>query len=145
MKRTYVSLSWGEFNLTYWYCECKFHAGISWVNLTMVTVQMVKCIFEISALLELRIHILFNATTDWRNGLNSRLLRKRSRIRFPHSTNICVHKHVCMYLQKKSIYVCIFIRYQESITYALFWTTAYFGLDQRECECLKYLFIYLNI
>jgi hypothetical protein len=51
----------------------------------------------------------------WRSGGNTRLLRKTSRVRFPHSANICVHEHVylywvwvflciiCMYLQKKCI------------------------------------------
>jgi hypothetical protein len=33
----------------------------------------------------------------WRHsGGNTRLLRKRSRVRF-HSANICVHEHVCLY------------------------------------------------
>jgi hypothetical protein len=30
----------------------------------------------------------------WRSGRNTRLLRKRLRVRFPHSANICVHEHV---------------------------------------------------
>jgi hypothetical protein len=29
----------------------------------------------------------------WRSGVNTRRLRKRSRVRFPHSANICVHEH----------------------------------------------------
>jgi hypothetical protein len=33
----------------------------------------------------------------WRSGGNTRLLRKRLRVRFPHSENICVHEHVCLY------------------------------------------------
>jgi hypothetical protein len=33
----------------------------------------------------------------WRSGGNTRLLRKRSRVRFPHSANNCVHEHVCLY------------------------------------------------
>jgi hypothetical protein len=33
----------------------------------------------------------------WRSGGNTRLLRKRLRVRFPHSANICVHAHVCTY------------------------------------------------
>jgi hypothetical protein len=77
----------------------------------------------------------------WRSGGNTRLLRKRSRVWFPHSANICVHEHVCfywvwvflcivcMYLQKK-VYQYVFIRYLIS---------AYFGLDSRECKCLEYL------
>jgi hypothetical protein len=52
----------------------------------------------------------------WRSGENTRLLRKRSRVWFPHSANICVHEHlclywlwvflciICMYLQKKNVY-----------------------------------------
>jgi hypothetical protein len=30
----------------------------------------------------------------WCGGGNTRILRKRSRVRFPHSANICVHEHV---------------------------------------------------
>jgi hypothetical protein len=66
----------------------------------------------------------------WRSGGNTRLLRKRSRVRFPHGANICVHEHVslywvwvflciiCMYLRKK-MYKYVLIRYLESITQAL--------------------------
>jgi hypothetical protein len=32
--------------------------------------------------------------TDWRNGLNTRLLRKRLRVRSPHIT---MYEHVCLY------------------------------------------------
>jgi hypothetical protein len=58
---------------------------------------------------------LANLAPFWRSGLIARLLRKRLRVRFPHSANICVHEHVCLYwvwmflciiwmnLQKKSI------------------------------------------
>jgi hypothetical protein len=31
------------------------------------------------------------------SGANTRLLRKRSRVRFPLSANICVHEIVCLY------------------------------------------------
>jgi hypothetical protein len=67
----------------------------------------------------------------WRSGVNTRLLRQRSRVRFPHSANICVHEHVClywvwvficiicMYLQKKNVYKYVLIRYLESVTQAL--------------------------
>jgi hypothetical protein len=67
----------------------------------------------------------------WGGGGNTRLLRKRSLVRFPHCANICVHENVClywvwgflciicMYLQKKSVYKYVFIRYLESITQAL--------------------------
>jgi hypothetical protein len=34
---------------------------------------------------------------NWRSGRNTRLLRKRSRVPSLHSTNICVHEHVCLY------------------------------------------------
>jgi hypothetical protein len=54
------------------------------------------------------------------------ILRKWPRIRFPHSTNICVHEHVCwytvwvflhiLYMYKK---VHIIIRHLESLTQAL--------------------------
>jgi hypothetical protein len=33
----------------------------------------------------------------WRSGLYTRLLRKRLRVRFPYTTNIYVHDHVCLY------------------------------------------------
>jgi hypothetical protein len=55
----------------------------------------------------------------WRSGGNTRLLRKRSRVRFPHSANICVHGHVCfvlglgvfmynMYIFTKKMYISIY-------------------------------------
>jgi hypothetical protein len=82
-------------------------------------------------------------TTDWRNGLNTRLLRKRSRVRLPHSTNICVHEYVClycvwtfsilcMYLQKKK-YINMYI-YPLSRIHNTSFVSAYFGLDKRGCE-----------
>jgi hypothetical protein len=86
----------------------------------------------------------------WRSGGNTRLLRKRSRVRFPHSAIICVHKHVCLYwvwvflciicmcLQKKCKQVCI---YPLSRIFNTSLISAYFGLDSRECKCLEYLFI----
>jgi hypothetical protein len=43
------------------------------------------------------LHPLLHLTTDWRNGPNTRLLCKRSRVRFPHRTHICVHDHACLY------------------------------------------------
>jgi hypothetical protein len=81
----------------------------------------------------------------WRIGRSTRLLRKRSRVQFPQSANICVHQHVClywvwvflsMYLQKNE-YKYVFIRYLDSITQAFI--SAYFGLDSRECKCLEYI------
>jgi hypothetical protein len=66
----------------------------------------------------------------WRSGGNTRLLHKRSRVRFLHSANICEDEHVClywvwvflciicMYLQEKILYI-ILIRYLESVTQAL--------------------------
>jgi hypothetical protein len=45
----------------------------------------------------------------WRSGRNTRLLRKRSRVRFPHSTNICVHEHVCLYWVW--VFLCIICMY----------------------------------
>jgi hypothetical protein len=74
----------------------------------------------------------------WRSGCNNRLLRKRSRVGFPHSANICFGVSIYnMYLQKK-VYTYVFIRYLESITQALQILT----LDwSRECKCLEYLFI----
>jgi hypothetical protein len=60
----------------------------------------------------------------WRCGGNTRLLRQRSRVRFPHSANICVHEHVCLYFVwvyvfTKKVYKYVLIRYLESITQAL--------------------------
>jgi hypothetical protein len=65
----------------------------------------------------------------WRSGGNTRLLRKRSRVRFLHSANICVHEQGCLGLgvsvynmyvfTKKNVYKYVFIRYLESITQAL--------------------------
>jgi hypothetical protein len=62
----------------------------------------------------------------WRIGGNT--LRKRSRVRFPHSANICVYEHVFvlglgvsmynMYVFTKNVYKYI-IRYLEYITQAL--------------------------
>jgi hypothetical protein len=71
----------------------------------------------------------------WRSDRNTRLLRKRSLVRFPHNANICVHVHVflywvvlgvSMYNTKKNVYEYVFIRYQDSVTQAI---SAYFGLD----------------
>jgi hypothetical protein len=69
----------------------------------------------------------------WRSGGYTRLLRKRSRVRFLHSANICVHEHVCLYWElglgvsmynmyvftKENVYKYVLIRYLESITQAL--------------------------
>jgi hypothetical protein len=67
----------------------------------------------------------------WRIGRNTRLLRKRSRVRFPHSANICVHV-ICMYLQKNvDKYINPLSRIHDTSL-----TSAYF-----ECECLEYLFM----
>jgi hypothetical protein len=91
-------------------------------------------------------------TTDRRHSPNTRLLRKESRVRFPHSTDISVHAHVCLHwvwvfsmysmyvFRKKKKYISMYI-------YPLFrihntsLVNAYFGLDKRECYCLEYLFI----
>jgi hypothetical protein len=45
----------------------------------------------------------------WRSGGNTRLLRKRSRVQFPHSANICVHEHVCLYWVW--VFLCIICMY----------------------------------
>jgi hypothetical protein len=47
---------------------------------------------------------------DWRSCRNTRLLCKRSRVRFPHSANICVHEHVFVLglgVSMYSMYLCI--------------------------------------
>jgi hypothetical protein len=88
-------------------------------------------------------------TTNWRNGPNTRLLRKRSRVRFPHSTNVCVHEYVCFYwvwafsmysqyVFTKKKYISMHI-YPLSRIHNTSLVSAYFGLDQREYECLEYL------
>jgi hypothetical protein len=92
----------------------------------------------------------------WRRGGYTRLLRKRSRVRLPHSANICVHENVClywvwvflciicMYLQKKCVYGYIFLCVMDSRSLSRIHNTnlisAYFGLDSRECKCLEYGF-----
>jgi hypothetical protein len=60
----------------------------------------------------LNFNLLYNnMMTDMRSGSNIRLVRKRSQVRSPYSTNVCVHMSVCigsgcslciisMYLQK---------------------------------------------
>jgi hypothetical protein len=48
---------------------------------------------------------------------------------------------VCMYLQKQK-YISMYI-YPLSRIHNTSLTSAYFGLDKRECECLECLFIYL--
>jgi hypothetical protein len=45
----------------------------------------------------------------WPSGVNTRLLRQRSRVRFPHSANICVHEHVCLYWVW--VFLCIICLY----------------------------------
>jgi hypothetical protein len=85
-------------------------------------------------------------TTDWRCGLNNPYCAKGHGFDpCTVQTFVCMYMSVCigsgcflciicMYLQKKSIKVCIFIRYLESITQA---TSAYFRLDKREWECQR--------
>jgi hypothetical protein len=51
----------------------------------------------------------------WRSGRNTRLLRKRSRVRFPHSANICVHEHVCLYWVW--VFLCIICMYLQEKMY----------------------------
>jgi hypothetical protein len=45
-------------------------------------------------------HLCVNMSVDGRFGvvvgINTRLHRKMSRVRFPHSANICVHEHVVL-------------------------------------------------
>jgi hypothetical protein len=54
----------------------------------------------------------------WRSGGNTRLLRKRSQVRFPHSANICVHEHICFVLDLGvSIYnMFVFTRTKRNIS-----------------------------
>jgi hypothetical protein len=51
----------------------------------------------------------------WRSGENTRLLRQRLRIRFPHSANICVHEHVCLYWVW--VFLCIICKYLQKKRY----------------------------
>jgi hypothetical protein len=84
---------------------------------------------------------IFFLTTDWRNDPNTRLLR--SRVRFPHSTNICVYEHLYlywvwafsmngMYVFTKKKYISMYI-YPLSRIHNTSLASAYFGLDKREC------------
>jgi hypothetical protein len=59
-------------------------------------------------------HQPINSRLMWRSGGNTRLLRKGSCVRFPHSANICVlcvPEHVCLYWVW--VFLCIIcIHYQ---------------------------------
>jgi hypothetical protein len=67
----------------------------------------------------------------------------------PHSANICVHKHVCLYwvwvflcivcICKKNAYKYVFIRYLAYLAHNTSLISAYFGPDSRECKCLEYV------
>jgi hypothetical protein len=82
-----------------------------------------------------------------RCGVVVGILAYYARGRGPHSTNICVHEHVCLYwvwvflcynmyvFTKQSIYVSInpLSRFHNTSL-----ISSYFGLDSRECKCLEY-------
>jgi hypothetical protein len=55
------------------------------------------------------IHIYKHWRPIWRSGGNTRLLRKRSRVRFPHNSNISVYEHVCLYWVW--VFLCIICMY----------------------------------
>jgi hypothetical protein len=88
-----------------------------------------------------------NLTADCRSGQNTRIVRKRSLIRLPHSAHICVNEHICLYwawvfqciicmfLQKKEVYI-----YPLSRIHNTSLISAYIGLDSRECKCLEFFF-----
>jgi hypothetical protein len=77
----------------------------------------------------------------WRSGGNTRLLRKRSRVRFPHSENICVHEHVTVCIgsgyfyvlyvcfNKKKVYINPLFKFHNTSL-----ISAYFELDSCECK-----------
>jgi hypothetical protein len=92
-------------------------------------------------------------TTDWRCGLNNAYCAK-GRGFDPRTvqTFVCMDMSVCigsgcflcitcMYLQKKK-YISMYI-YPLSRIHNTSLTSAYSGLDKRECDCLEYLFTYL--
>jgi hypothetical protein len=72
------------------------------------------------------IAVLFDGRCGVVMGLLSYYARGRG---FPHSANICVHEHVCLYwvwvflciicIYKKNVYKYVFIRYLNSIIQAL--------------------------
>jgi hypothetical protein len=88
-----------------------------WSRDDMQSVAGVSAVYPLVAFYDIharkREMLLFFLRLIWRRGENTRLLRKKSRVRFPHCANICVHEHVylywvwvflciiCMYLQKK--------------------------------------------
>jgi hypothetical protein len=49
----------------------------------------------------------FGMMTAWRSGGNTRLLRKRSRVRFPHSAIVCMSMSVYLGLGVSMYNVCI--------------------------------------
>jgi hypothetical protein len=75
----------------------------------------------------------------WRSGENTRLLRKRSRVRFPHSANICVHTRLVVLGLGISIYnMYVFTKQIINPLSRIHNTSlisAYFGLESRECKC----------
>jgi hypothetical protein len=82
-----------------------------------------------------------------RSGGNTHLLRKRSRVRFPHNANICVHEHVCLYWVWVFLCnICIYKKNEYNPSSRFHNTSlisAYFGLDSCECKYLEY-YLLLN-
>jgi hypothetical protein len=64
-------------------------------------------------LLEFFIDFTLKSSSDDRlvvSGENTRLQRKRSRVRFPHSANICVYEHVCLYWVWVFLSICMYLQ-----------------------------------
>jgi hypothetical protein len=88
----------------------------------------------------IRVNTILLLTTDWPIGPNIRPLRRRSQVRFPHSTNIYVHEHFRLYwvwafsMYSMYVFTSTYIDPLSRIHNTNL-VSAYFGLDKRECEC----------
>jgi hypothetical protein len=93
-----------------WCGLCAPAVGTIWTNNQLTQTRrcgrVEKALFTLFAIrkryFDLRlVHLLcivrFISRLIWRSGRNTCLLRKRSRVRFQQSANICVHHHVCLY------------------------------------------------
>jgi hypothetical protein len=75
--------------------------------------QILKCWYESVSLLYYACYI--HRRLMWRSSGNTRLLRKRSRVRFPHNANICVREHVCLYWVW--VFLCIMYVFAKKYVY----------------------------
>jgi hypothetical protein len=96
-------------------------------------------------------------TPIWRSGRNTRLLRKRSRVRIPHSTNICMPIVLLLLCYMRDIFFifvtwCVlkkfmylsFYKYNNINPLSGIHNTS-LTMDNREYECLEYLFFFFIV